>query len=177
MVGKPPITIPNPGDTSSGSFILKSVDDCLDAIGAQIAAPPDLLKQARMTSAAALPRARDLPDPAVIYSNAIVALIARRHELSLTQRQVDQIAGFADALTAKYEIGDRRPTAYALAVWAASLNAALVLVPLSATVEVMMISQRKPWQRGSAKRRDSAPQKRVAVEARSRPAAPRRKDG
>lgn len=53
----------------------------------------------------------------------------RRYKLGKTQTQVDHEAGIADGLTAKWEIGNRKPTLFNAFVWAESLGCDLVLKP------------------------------------------------
>lgn len=106
---------------------------------------PNLREEARMTTPRGVPKASQLPDPSVIYGNLIVSLIQRRHDLGLTGLEVDAIAGWAVYQTAKYECGDRRPSADSLAVWVASLNGQLVFAPLSVKRKFRKLSQRRPW--------------------------------
>ena len=53
----------------------------------------------------------------------------RRYKLKLSQPQVDQIIGIADGLTAKWEIGYRKPTLFNAFAWAESLDCDLILKP------------------------------------------------
>jgi|TARA_R100001082_G_scaffold111026_1_gene92955 transcriptional regulator with XRE-family HTH domain len=53
----------------------------------------------------------------------------RRYKLGLSQPQIDQKTGIADGLTAKWEIGYRKPTLFNAFAWAESLDCDLVLKP------------------------------------------------
>jgi|TARA_S200002703_G_scaffold43942_1_gene38314 transcriptional regulator with XRE-family HTH domain len=53
----------------------------------------------------------------------------RRYKLGLSQPQIDIKTGIADGLTAKWEIGYRKPTLFNAFAWAESLDCDLVLKP------------------------------------------------
>jgi predicted transcriptional regulator len=53
----------------------------------------------------------------------------RRYKLELSQPEIDQKAGVADGLTAKWEIGYRKPTLFNAFAWAESLDCDLILKP------------------------------------------------
>ncbi len=59
----------------------------------------------------------------------ISQLRKRRYKLGLAQPQIDQKTGIADGLTAKWEIGYRKPTLFNAFAWAESLDCDLVLKP------------------------------------------------
>jgi hypothetical protein len=67
------------------------------------------------------------------YEELVEAMKTRRHELDLSQIDVDLIAGFQDGYTAKLEVGykegGRGVGAMSLAVWLDSIGARLLLVP------------------------------------------------
>lgn len=84
---------------------------------------------------------RMAPDVDTIYAVLVNALIRRRVELGLTQAEVDHRAGFADCLTAKYETGIRRPSAFALCLWACALNAIIAFAPLTLPEPVREIAR------------------------------------
>lgn len=93
------------------------------------------------------------PQPDTVYAALIAGFIRRRVELGLTQAAVDHRAGFPEANTAKYENGDRRPSAFALCLWACALNAIVHLAPLSAPADLMALAQRAPWRVRGADRK------------------------
>ena len=53
----------------------------------------------------------------------------RRYKLGLSQPDIDEKAGVADGLTAKWEIGYRKPTLFNAFAWAESLDCDLILKP------------------------------------------------
>ncbi|QDP46203.1 MAG: hypothetical protein Tp1124SUR272871_19 [Prokaryotic dsDNA virus sp.] len=53
----------------------------------------------------------------------------RRYKLGLSQPQIDHKAGIANGLTAKWEIGNRKPTLFNAFVWAETLDCDLILKP------------------------------------------------
>lgn len=56
-------------------------------------------------------------------------LIERRHQLSLTQCELEDRIGVTGCLVAKWECGMRTPRAFLLSCWAEALGARLVVVP------------------------------------------------
>ena len=54
-------------------------------------------------------------------------LIARRHDLGLTQGDVNDRIGVTDALLAKWECGMKRPSGFNLFCWAQALGFRLTL--------------------------------------------------
>lgn len=104
--------------------------------------------------AARLPPPRSLPQPDIVYAALIAAFIRRRVELGLTQADIDHRAGFTEACTAKYENGDRRPSAFALCLWACAMNSIVHTAPLTAPADLAVLAQRAPWRvRGVARKR------------------------
>tara|TARA_B100000927_G_C16186873_1_gene357714 strand:- start:139 stop:366 length:228 start_codon:yes stop_codon:yes gene_type:complete len=59
--------------------------------------------------------------------NLISQLTNRRHELGLPQTIVDHKIGVATGLVAKWETGNRKPTAFNLHCWAESLGCKITL--------------------------------------------------
>jgi transcriptional regulator with XRE-family HTH domain len=57
----------------------------------------------------------------------IDTLIKRRHDLGLSQRELDKMVGVSDCMIAKWEAGHRSPTAESLDKWAAALGMTLEL--------------------------------------------------
>ena len=53
----------------------------------------------------------------------------RRYKLGLSQPDIDEKAGVADGLTAKWEISYRKPTLFNAFAWAESLDCDLILKP------------------------------------------------
>jgi transcriptional regulator with XRE-family HTH domain len=58
----------------------------------------------------------------------IAALIKRRRDLGITQRALDDMVGVSDCMIAKWESGQRSPTALSLEKWANALGLKLALV-------------------------------------------------
>lgn len=58
----------------------------------------------------------------------IDALIKRRHDLDLSQRELDKMVGVSDCMIAKWEAGHRSPTAESLEKWAGALGMTVELV-------------------------------------------------
>jgi transcriptional regulator with XRE-family HTH domain len=58
----------------------------------------------------------------------IGALVKRRHDLGLSQRELDKMVGVSDCMIAKWEAGHRSPTAESLEKWAAALGMTVELV-------------------------------------------------
>ena len=52
----------------------------------------------------------------------IVQLRDRRYELNISQNELDHIIGCATGLVAKWETGNRKPTAFNLYCWAEALR-------------------------------------------------------
>lgn len=52
----------------------------------------------------------------------VEALVQRRQDLGLTQRELDKLIGVSDCMVAKWEAGHRQPTASSMERWAAALG-------------------------------------------------------
>ncbi len=52
------------------------------------------------------------------WNDVILPFIERRHEMGLTQIEVNDMIGVADKLVSKWECGMRRPNVYNLYNWA-----------------------------------------------------------
>jgi hypothetical protein len=77
-----------------------------------------------------------VPEVATSYDDLVLQLIARRHQLGWTQRDLDDRAGWADGYAGKIEASPetsnkyrRRPTSSTFANWLTALGAVLVGVP------------------------------------------------
>ena len=55
-------------------------------------------------------------------SNLISQFTKRRYELNIPQNELDHIIGCATGLVAKWETGNRKPTAFNLYCWAEALQ-------------------------------------------------------
>ena len=78
----------------------------------------------------------DVPAVATSYDDLVLQLIARRHELGLTQRELDDRAGWADGYTGKVEASPdaakkncRRASTDTFALWLTALDVVLIAVP------------------------------------------------
>jgi transcriptional regulator with XRE-family HTH domain len=78
----------------------------------------------------------DVPEVATSYEDLVLQLIARRHQLGWTQRELDDRAGWADGYAGKIETSPgassqsrRRPSSSTFATWLDALGVVLVGVP------------------------------------------------
>ena len=55
-------------------------------------------------------------------THVISQFTTRRYELEISQNELDHIIGCATGLVAKWETGNRKPTAFNLYCWAEALN-------------------------------------------------------
>lgn len=60
-------------------------------------------------------------------SPKVEALVKRRNDLNLSQRELDKLIGVSDCMVAKWELGHRHPTAASMERWAAALGMKLEL--------------------------------------------------
>ncbi|MBL4837642.1 MAG: helix-turn-helix transcriptional regulator [Kordiimonadaceae bacterium] len=63
------------------------------------------------------------------FQAVIRPIIDRRMELGLTQVDLDNLVGYADGLTAKYEVVNRRPSGFHLWCICEALHMTIQLVP------------------------------------------------
>lgn len=75
----------------------------------------------------------------------IASLITRRHELGLTQLDLDDHLGTTIGQVAKWESGARRPSSPQLCLWAAGLNSVVGIVARTAPMQLADLAQRRPW--------------------------------
>ena len=61
------------------------------------------------------------------WNDVILPFIERRHEMGLTQIEVNDMIGVADKLVSKWECGMRRPNVYNLYNWAEVLKCQIKL--------------------------------------------------
>ncbi len=78
------------------------------------------------------------------YDDFVQAMVSRRHELGLVQREVDEIAGLQDGYTSKLEKwrspGGRVAGPLAMQLWMAALG--LKMLPINTTPGMSIAEQR-----------------------------------
>jgi transcriptional regulator with XRE-family HTH domain len=65
----------------------------------------------------------------ITTTSLVSALVDRRKELGLSQRQLDQMIGVSESMVAKWESGMRFPTTKSLERWASALGFQVQLRP------------------------------------------------
>jgi transcriptional regulator with XRE-family HTH domain len=66
-----------------------------------------------------------------LYAALIDQMIERRHDIGISQSELDHRIGCTDGLVAKWECGLRRPQSRSFAEWAKALECELVLTPIN----------------------------------------------
>ena len=61
------------------------------------------------------------------HNQLITQFVSKRHELGISQMDLDEIIGVARGLVSKWEVGIRKPSGFLFCVWAESLNCNLIL--------------------------------------------------
>ena len=61
------------------------------------------------------------------HDQLITQFVSKRHELGISQMELDEIIGVARGLVSKWEVGIRKPSGYLFCVWAESLKCELKL--------------------------------------------------
>tara|TARA_R100001463_G_scaffold3017_2_gene12500 strand:- start:2946 stop:3197 length:252 start_codon:yes stop_codon:yes gene_type:complete len=61
------------------------------------------------------------------HNQLITQFVKKRHELGISQMDLDEIIGVARGLVSKWEVGIRKPSGYLFCVWAEALGCELEL--------------------------------------------------
>jgi len=61
--------------------------------------------------------------------NLVAKMVKRRHDLGMTQEELNHMLGVADRLISKWECGTRTPASFHLYCWADALQSELTIVP------------------------------------------------
>ena len=61
----------------------------------------------------------------------VAKMVRRRHDLGITQEELNHRLGVADRLISKWECGTRTPASFHLYCWADALQSELTIVPKS----------------------------------------------
>ncbi len=61
------------------------------------------------------------------HNQLITQFVAKRHELGMSQMDLDEKIGVARGLVSKWEVGIRKPSGYLFCVWAEALGCNLWL--------------------------------------------------
>ena len=61
------------------------------------------------------------------HNQLITQFVKKRHELGISQMDLDEIIGVARGLVSKWEVGIRKPSGYLFCVWAEALDCELEL--------------------------------------------------
>lgn len=61
------------------------------------------------------------------HNQLITQFVAKRHELGISQMDLDEKIGVARGLVSKWEVGIRKPSGYLFCIWAEALGCDLWL--------------------------------------------------
>ena len=61
------------------------------------------------------------------HDKLITQFVSKRHELGLSQMDLDEKIGVARGLVSKWEVGIRKPSGFLFCIWAESLECELIL--------------------------------------------------
>ena len=61
------------------------------------------------------------------HDQLITQFVSKRHELGLSQMDLDEKIGVARGLVSKWEVGIRKPSGFLFCIWAESLDCNLIL--------------------------------------------------
>ena len=61
------------------------------------------------------------------HDQLITQFVSKRHELGLSQMDLDEKIGVARGLVSKWEVGIRKPSGFLFCIWAESLDCELML--------------------------------------------------
>ena len=63
------------------------------------------------------------------HNQLITQFVKKRHELGISQMDLDEIIGVARGLVSKWEVGIRKPSGWLFCCWADALDMKITLTP------------------------------------------------